>query len=98
MIKPKVILIVFGIVVFLFILFSSSAVHEFVHFVEDGFSNPNICFVGYYDKIDAPLHIVGLYESGSVSSEFLAYLVQFVFAVPLLFFGWFGFARVYRKL
>lgn len=98
MIKPKVVLSVFGVVVFFFILFSSSAVHEFVHFAQDGFANPNICFVGYFDKVDAPLHFVGLYESSSASSEFLAYLVQFVFAVPLLILGWFGFARVYRKL
>lgn len=96
--RPKSILIIFGVVVFFFILFSSSAVHEFVHFVQDGFANPNICFVGYYDKVDAPLHIVGLYESSSASSEFLAYFVQFVYAVPLLIVGWFGFARVYRKL
>ena len=45
-IHPKTVLIIFGVVVVLFIFFSSVAVHELVHALMDGFANhQQICFL-----------------------------------------------------
>jgi hypothetical protein len=96
--KPKSVLIVFGFIVFLFIFFSSVAVHEFVHFAMDGFAGDRICFLGYNEMIGAPFHIIGWYDSSTDSSEFLPYLIQGIFAVGLVIVGLKMFWRVYDKL
>lgn len=98
-VSPKVALVFLFVFASLFVVFSSFVVHELVHFVQDGFANPVMCFFGYDVSSPSIFHLGGTYVFVDGSpSEFGAYLVQAVFFVvlyfPLSMFFW----KVYNKL
>jgi hypothetical protein len=98
-IHPKTVLIIFGVVVVLFIFFSSVAVHELVHALMDGFANhQQICFFGWNELVGAPLNLAGWYDSSTVVSEVPAYIVQGIYLIGLTILAWVGFWRIYDKI
>lgn len=101
--KPKFALSILYVFVFFAIVVLSSAVHEFVHFVQDSGRSHTLCFFGVDgNSVNAPKGFVGWYSvvDGSVSqfSEFWAYFFQLVFTTLLLFVTFRLFWKVYEKL
>ena len=97
--KPKTALIILGNIVVLFIIFSSFAVHEFVHLAQDGFANPDICFFGYNHLDNTTTPIWGWYEANNSNlSEPLAYSIQIIYVLVMFVLGFKLMSRVYDEL
>jgi hypothetical protein len=97
--NPKTALIILGNIFVLFIIFSSFAVHEFVHFAQDGFANPNVCFFGYKYLTNSTNPAWGWYETDNTNiSEVLAYSIQIIYLLVMFVLGFKLMSRVYDKL
>ena len=72
---------------------SSVALHEFVHFVQDGFRGSTICFIGWSSP-----NMVGWYYSTTNGSETVAYIIQCIYLSIMVIFEFLLFKKVYLEV